>query len=86
MRFTITDDQNYCSFGDGIVYEFFSSEDLECLIDCIRCIFYINRKIPSMDMKCKLVPCQSARRKDNKEGYWKQSLDVDFESYACMFN
>lgn len=85
MNYTITDDQNYCSFGDGIVYEFCSSENSRYSITCSNCFFSVERKDSSTAMKCKLVPCQPAKRKDNKDGFWKQSIDVDFETFTSMF-
>lgn len=86
MKFTITDNQNYCSFGDGIIYEFFSVPKGKNIPTCCKCIFSCQRSEPSNAKKCILAPCNPYNRKDNKDGFWKQSLNVNFETCASMFD
>ena len=82
MQSKITQDQCYCSFGDGIVYEFVSTDVYTCVNPCFSCALWHPYTCPDTKFKCALIPCQQWRRKDRKGGFWQISKTVDYQRFA----
>ena len=84
MNFQITPDRCYCSFGDGIVYEFVPSVDGCYWNLCWDCVFYAPRVVLGISSECALVPCQKAFRSDKNDGFWQISKSIDYQQFTKM--
>lgn len=81
MQIQITQDQCYCSFEDGIVYEFvkFNADHIQNL--CKKCAFRYFSDPLVLSSECALTSCQSAFRRDKKTGFWQVSETIDYEQF-----
>ena len=84
MNFQITPDRCYCSFSNGIVYEFISLDMTTCVNPCFSCAFWYPYSCPESKFMCALVPCQQWRRTDRKGGFWRISKDIDYQWFTKM--
>lgn len=84
MQRQITPDQCYCSFGDGIVYEFVPHDGVHILNDCVLCALWTYAGKSKEHLKCLSVPCQKGLRKDKNGGFWRISDDVDYQRFTKM--
>ncbi len=81
MQRQITPDQCYCSFGDGIVYEFVPTDCVPHLNDCFLCAFWPDVLRSNYRIKCLSAPCQKGLRKDKKSGFWSISESVNYQQF-----
>ena len=84
MIHQITPDQRYCSFGDGIIYEFVSTGDHFYLSNCLNCALYDHHALSKLTDMCYSVPCQKWRRMDKNDGFWRVSESVDYQEFLKM--
>lgn len=84
MKYLITKDQCYCSFGDGIVYTFFSHAGLDPISTCQKCAFHHVRAHTDAYFKCLYAPCQKGFRHDKNDGYWQISNTIDYQVFTKM--
>lgn len=84
IKYEITKDQCYCSFGDGIVYEFVPTVCFPHLYDCLLCALAPETYSSEHRIICLSVPCQKRLRKDKKSGYWRISKNVDYQAFTKM--
>lgn len=84
MQRQITPDQCYCSFGDGIVYEFVPTDCVPHLNDCHLCALWSTVSHSEARIKCLSVPCQKGLRKDKNGGFWRISKSVDYQAFEKM--
>lgn len=84
MQRQITPDQCYCSFGDGIVYEFVPHNGVHILNDCVLCSLWAYTAESKEHLKCISVPCQKGLRKDKNGGFWRISENVDYQTFEKM--
>lgn len=84
MNFKITKDQNYCCFGDNIVYEFVSESGFYATYSCVKCSFYRSCDLASLTLKCSVVPCQKPHRHDKNDGFWQISKAIDYQQFKQM--
>lgn len=84
MQKLITPDQCYCSFGDGIVYEFVPTDCVPHLNDCFLCALWSTVSHSEARIKCLSVPCQKGLRKDKNGGFWRVSNSVDYQAFEKM--
>lgn len=84
IKYEITKDQCYCSFGDGTIYEFVNIDAVLIQISCYNCSF--RWQFPNFDgsVRCFLVPCQKNSRDDKKDGFWRISKSVDYEAFVKL--
>lgn len=84
MQRQITPDQRYCTFGDGIIYEFVPHDGVHILNDCVLCALW-SVTDPSVErIKCLTVPCQKGLRQDKNGGFWRISNDIDYQQFIKM--
>jgi len=81
MQRQITPDQCYCSFGDGIIYEFVPTECFPHLNDCLLCAFWPYMFLSDDKVRCLSIPCQKGLRKDKNGGFWRISKTVDYQQF-----
>lgn len=84
MQIQITPNKCYCSFGDGIVYEFVSTGEHFYLSNCQNCALYDHHALSKLTDMCYSVPCQKWSRKDKKSGFWRVSETVDYQHFTKM--
>ena len=84
MQRQITPDQCYCSFGDGIVYEFVPTDCVPHLNDCFLCAFWPHVLRSDDRVRCLSVPCQKGLRKDKNGGFWRISETIDYQAFEKM--
>ncbi len=84
MNFQITQNQRYCSFGDGLVYMFVPYENNLWPKSCAECSFRSLDGFHNELVKCYIVPCQKPHRRDNMDGFWHLSQDVDYQQFIKM--
>ena len=84
MQRQITPDQCYCSFGDGIIYEFVPTDCFPLLCDCNLCALWSFDSLSVTRAKCLSVPCQKGLRKDKNGGFWRVSESVDYQIFEKM--
>lgn len=84
MQIQITHDQCYCSFGDGIVYEFVPQKGFYASYPCLKCSFSRSNNMGSPTLKCSIVPCQKGLRSDKKDGFWQISKTIDYQQFTKM--
>ena len=84
MKLEMSPNRCYCSFGNGIVYEFVPFVERFYSNSCWRCAFYRSRGCRALSDECKIVPCQSALRSDKTEGFWQISKSVDYQQFTKM--
>ena len=84
MQYQITPDQNYCSFGDGHVYEFVKFDAGRFQNPCWECAFLSFYEPFQASPMCRFIPCQSAFRRDNNNGFWRISKTVDYQQFTEM--
>lgn len=84
MQIQITFDQCYCSFGDGIVHEFVSANDVPFANPCWKCSFRWFDGLLDSSVRCYAVPCQKVYRKDKNNGFWQISETVDYQEFIKM--
>lgn len=83
-KFEITKDQCFCSFGDGIIYEFMSSHGKPIANLCDVCAFCDKQKIPNHKEMCHSVPCVGWKRNDKVCGFWIRSNIIDYHAFTKM--
>lgn len=84
MVLQMTRDQRYCSFGDGVIYEFVPNDCFEDIIDCVQCALSASLGQSERTSKCLSVPCQKWLRKDKKEGFWQISESINYQAFTKM--
>ena len=84
MQRQITPDQCYCSFGDGIVYEFVPTDCVMYRNDCFLCALWTGSFHSVTLIKCLSIPCQKGLRKDKKDGFWRISETIDYQVFEKM--
>lgn len=84
MKYRITQDQCFCSFGDGIVYEFIQHGCERGDNPCWRCAFRDHVGLKDDSVRCYKVPCQKGHRKDKKNGFWRISNAVDNQLFTKL--
>jgi hypothetical protein len=84
MNFQITPDRCYCSFGNGIVYEFVPYESSRFKNSCWLCAFYRDRACLTLSVECSMAPCQSGLRRDKNTGFWQKCETLDFQQFTKM--
>lgn len=84
MQILITHDQCYCSFGDGIIYEFVYQKSEPFVSRCKKCSFRGHDSIIEHSEECFAVHCQESFRKDKKDGFWQISQNVDYQAFLKM--
>lgn len=85
MNIQITSDQCYCSFGDGIIYEFVPTYCVPHLNDCLLCALWSTVSHSEARIKCLSVPCQKGLRKDKNGGFWRISNNIEYQAFMKMF-
>lgn len=88
MKFQITPDQNFCSFGDGIIYKFVPFTPARFKNPCWECSFFDPKALYEGSSLCPLVPCQKDFRSDEKDGFWQKTQCIDFQTFEkkCEFS
>lgn len=84
MQRQITPNQCYCSFGDGIVYEFVATSLCPLLQNCRRCAFSSFSCSSFKQVKCLSAPCIYWQRKDYISGFWRISEIIDYQVFEKM--
>lgn len=84
MQRQITHDQRFCSFDDGIVYEFVPTDCVPHLNDCHLCALWSVTGHSIERIKCLSVPCQKGLRKDKNGGFWRILYNIDFQEFTKM--
>ena len=84
MQIQITPNQCYCSFDDGIVYEFVSDDDVPFSNSCNNCSFRWHFPFLAGSKRCFSVPCQMNNRMDKKNGFWRISKTIDYQQFTKM--
>lgn len=84
MKFEITPDQNYCSFGNGLVYEFVQFDAARFQNPCWECAFFAPTDLIVGSPMCTIVPCQAVFRRDEINGFWRISKTVDYQQFTEM--
>jgi hypothetical protein len=84
MNFQISPDRCYCSFGNGLVYEFVPFTERFYKNSCWKCAFYQHRECLAMSLECVFVPCQSGVRRDKTEGFWQICKSLDYQAFTKM--
>ena len=84
MQRQITPDQRYCTFGDGVVYEFVPTDCVPHLNDCLLCALRSTVSHSEDRIKCLSVPCQKGLRQDKNGGFWRISNNIDYQQFIKM--
>lgn len=84
MVYEISRDQNYCSIGDGVVYEFVPSIDGRYCNSCWHCSFWDGKGDLPLPSKCVIAPCQKAFRSDKNDGFWRILELIDYQQFTKM--
>lgn len=84
MSFEISQDLCYCSFGDGLIYEFVPQTGFYAEYSCLKCAFHRSDSVPVQTFKCLVVPCQKDARSDKNNGFWQISESVDYQQFKKM--
>lgn len=86
MTFQITPDQKYCCFNNASVYEFIPFIHGRFKNTCWECSFMSDYSTTGCSPECKIVPCQPAYRRDNKDGYWIARPYLSYDDFKKLLN
>lgn len=84
MQIQISPDQCYCSFVDGIVYEFVPTDCVPPLNNCHLCDLWTAVILSGNRMTCWSVPCLKWQRRDKNSGFWRISETADYQAFVKM--
>lgn len=86
MDFQITPNQCFCSFGDGIIYEFVSCPITILPNCCDYCAFSVKTGIDAALVRCLYASCHNFMRNDNRRGYWIVSKSTTINEFQILLN